>query len=136
MAESVLVVQPLTAEMIEAGARLVEQLDANQFQFDAAFWYLPPDSGDWKIVLATPTIHSDGPRRAYRKIQKILLDSGESELKLAMIAVLDSTDYLVEALRKAVKTGVVIQRIRFTGNVVNSVYIPDALIYRMLPHST
>ena len=132
MVEDVLVIQPLAHEMIDAGAKLIELLDEQGFVIDAGMWLLMPEKGTWRLVLASPTVHRDGPRQAYRTIQLVLAKSAAlPQLSLANITVLDSADHIIQVLRKVAKTGPGIHSFRFTRNTVNGVHIPDAHIYRL-----
>ncbi|NIV68021.1 hypothetical protein GWN43_04130 [Candidatus Bathyarchaeota archaeon] len=50
---------------------------------------------------------------------------------MRQISVISTEHDLVKLLRAAIHTGPGISGIRFTGNVINGVFIDDAYIYRM-----
>jgi hypothetical protein len=53
-------------------------------------------------------------------------------LSLQNISLVSPNDDLVKLLKAAIKTGPGVSNIRFTGNVINNVFIEDAYIYRVL----
>ena len=131
MAEETLVAETLSSEMIDAGKRLLNSLDP-QMPVDAAFWFLPPKSSTWRLVLATPAVRIDGPKAVYRKLQGLLKKNQLGPtLSINNISLIDTTDPLVALFRIANKTTREVTGIRFTGNTINGVFIPDAYIYRI-----
>jgi hypothetical protein len=121
----------LTKELIDAGAKLVEELDKRGLAPDAAFWLYSPEEQTWKLVLVEVKLAKKGPRAAYSEIQKIL----ESEKQFGNLRlddlVLEKPDArIVELLRKAMRTGSGITGIRFKNNVIDGTLIDDAYIYR------
>jgi hypothetical protein len=117
---------------MKAGEALLNKLDETEFDVKAALWFYMPDSEEWRLILASPTVDSDGPKKAYEKVQSELqgLDQGY-ELSLQNISLISPSDNLIKVLKSAVKTGKKISHIRFTRNVINNVFIEDAYIYRL-----
>ncbi|NIR14929.1 MAG: hypothetical protein GWN86_13670, partial [Desulfobacterales bacterium] len=77
-------------------------------------------------------VDQEGPQKAYAAVQKVLAQLPSSfELSLRQISVISTEHDLVKLLRAAIHTGPGISGIRFTGNVINGVFIDDAYIYRM-----
>ncbi|MBI3680774.1 MAG: hypothetical protein HY235_10285 [Acidobacteria bacterium] len=54
---------------ILAGRRLVEALESD-LQIEAAFWWL--EDNRWKLILATPRVHEQGPRLVYSDILDVI----------------------------------------------------------------
>jgi len=122
----------LNEKLIAAGKQLVEQLDAAGITADAALWFRFSDIEAWKLLISLPELIKQGPKSAYRELQKALAKLGEDfPISLNDIAVAKADSPLLRLLGTAVKTGPGISQIRFSSNVVNGQFIEDALIYRL-----
>jgi len=117
---------------MKAGEALLNRLDETKFDVKAALWLYMPDPEEWRLILASPTVDAEGPKKAYEKVQSQLqgLDQGY-ELSLQNISLVSPSDNLIKVLKSAIKTGKKISHIRFTRNVINNVFIEDAYIYRL-----
>lgn len=117
---------------ITEGRTLLELLDAAQLGVDAAYWLLLPN-GEWRLFLHAPFVDSLGTKAAYRKLLDALRNSSlESALSPRTISLVTTSDPTLRLLRSAVTTeGKGIHTIRFTGNVINGVYVEDAILYRL-----
>jgi HEPN domain-containing protein len=116
---------------MDAGHRLVGQLDKAGLKVTAAFWFYMTDSDEWRLILAMPIVDDEGPKRAYEKVQDQLKSLAKHELSLQNISVVSPNDDLIKLLSSAINTGPGISHMRFTRNVINSVFIEDAYIYRL-----
>lgn len=120
----------LVTEWIEAGKRLTEALDSASFEVVASLWFYDAESGEWRLIIASPVVDQQGPLEAYRVVQKVLgVNTGG--LTLNDISVVSPTHNLVKLLGIALKTGKEISGIRFTRNRINDQFIEDAYIYRL-----
>jgi len=133
MAEETMVKDILTKEMIQAGADLVHRLDAAQLEVSASLWLYIPDANLWRLVIASPAVKNEGPKRVYQKIQSVLSQVPDAAYKVTLsdISVVEHTDPLVTVLRTAVKTGMGISGLRFSRNTINGHFIEDAYLYRV-----
>jgi len=131
MAETALVKETLSGEQIAAGAELVKKLDEKEIPLAAAFWFFLPEPNQWRLILASPLVRLEGPKRLYRQVQSLLTKVGDSAVRLADVAVIDSQDPLILLLGNAIRTGTGISGIRFSRNTINGVFIDDAYIYRL-----
>lgn len=132
MANTALVTPELTAGLIEGGERLLERLDAANIPVTAAFWHLSGDDTGWRLIVASPEVSQTGKLRFYGKTNAQLRTLGDTELSVSHVTAVRPDDPIVSLLRRDIKTGQGISRIRLTGNVINGTLIPDALIYRLL----
>lgn len=132
MAKELLVTDALSEKMIQAGAKLVERLDDDAANIKSALWLYYPDSRNWKLVLASETVETDGPRKLYEKIQGANKNAAEQEevVSLNDIGVTTPKHELISVLAMMIGTGQGISGIRFARNNINGVYIDDAYIYR------
>ncbi len=129
-----MVTQALTQELIDAGEKLLEALDASGLNVRAAFWFFSPEPGVWKLMLSIPRLVGQGPKKAYKRIQACLakIPDAAPSLSLDDVALVEAGSPVLKLLRSAIQTGSGISGIRFTNNVINGVVIHDAHIYRLL----
>lgn len=118
---------------IKAGEALLSRLDDIEFNVKAALWFYVQDSEEWRLIIASPIVDNDGPKKAYEKVQLQLQElNGHYELTLRNISLVSPQDKLIKALKSAITTGKAISHIRFTRNVINGIFIEDAYIYRLI----
>lgn len=132
MAKDVLVTEALSEQMIGAGAKLVERLDADNSAVKSAFWLFFSDERLWKLIVASPLVVSEGPKNFYKRVVAAnqRADAEEEVISLNDIGVTGPEYHIVQLLRVAVGTGSGISGIRFTRNTINGHFIEDAYIYR------
>ena len=84
-----------TAELVEhkkkEGELLLRALDSAGLPVTSAFWYRVPDTGEWRLVLASPIIREKGPDFAYEKIQRALSDPAAPKVQLTDIWLVKET---------------------------------------------
>ncbi|MBI3668916.1 MAG: hypothetical protein HY237_03935 [Acidobacteria bacterium] len=133
MAEEAVVKEPLTPEMVAAGKELVRRLDERHFEVVSALWLYSGEANQWLLILASPAVEAEGPKRAYARVLAILSEKQDetSGLTFENIKLLAPSDSLIRLLRVAVRTGKGISGIRFTRNRINDTFIEDAYIYRV-----
>lgn len=122
----------LVKEQIEGGKKLLAALDREGFPIDAALWWYAAESEEWRFLLATPRIESEGPKEVYRRIQAILQGfPPEERLPLTSISVVSPNDERIKALRRLLRTGPEISFVRLSKSVVDNLFIEDAYVYRV-----
>lgn len=123
----------LVEKDIQEGKELIEALDKADFQVQAAMWFYFTDSDEWRLLIASPLVEKNGPKKAYSFIQSVLTHlSPPTGISLKDISTLSPAHHPISLLRVAIRTGPGISGIRFAGNVVNNILIEDAYIYRIL----
>jgi len=120
----------LVDDDMKAGEGLLKKLDGIKFDVKAAFWFYLPELNEWRLIFASPAVDKKGPKEAYETVQSQLQDL--KQLSLQNISLVSPNDNLVKLLKAAIKTGPGVSHIRFTGNVINNVFIEDAYIYRVV----
>lgn len=133
MVENVLVKEILTESMIKAGEELTRILDQMNWPVTASLWFYFVEENQWKLLLTSPSVGKEGPKRAYQRIQEALgmFQQGMPMLGLQDVAVTDESHPLISLLKVAIQTGGGISGIRFSKNVINGQVIEDAYIYRL-----
>ena len=124
----------LTNEMISSGAALVKRLDENGTSPDAAFWFYFDETQAWKLVISESGLSDQGPKEAYRQLQKIILKYSNEipSITLNEVFVFTKDAPLISLLRIMLKTGPGISGIRLKDNVINGTPIKDSYIYRLI----
>ena len=118
---------------MEAGKDLLNKLDGTKFKVKAALWLYMPEPEEWRLILASPTVDVEGPKKAYEAVQSQLQGLGQKDkLSLQDISLVSPRDKLIKALKSVIKTSKAISHIRFTRNVINGLFIEDAYIYRLI----
>ena len=99
--EKVIAKEPLTKEMIEAGANVLRHLNKANFDVQAALWIYRLGSNSWRLVFALPEVEKDGPLKSYTKIRRILsqIPDTQPRLNLSDIKVSETNNGLITALR-------------------------------------
>lgn len=121
----------LVTNSIESGKQLIAEIEKAGLSVDAALWHYDAERDSWKLILASKRVRDTDVRDAYRLVWGVLHAHPDLRLDLGDIVVTDTSDDLIKLLRKAVRTGPEISEIRFSRNVIDGVYIDDAIIYRM-----
>jgi hypothetical protein len=134
MVTETLVKEALGSEMIVAGADLIARLDKAGFSVFAAFWFYVPESETWRLIIASPEVRLDGPKKAYKKIQSVLARMPIEMRRIALneITVIDSKDPFISSLKTGIQTDKGISGIRLIKTAINGLFIEDAYIYRMI----
>lgn len=132
MDKELLVGRSLFPEMIDAGLRLVEVVDASQLHLHAAFWLQESIDQDWRLVFALPEVRLEGPKWVYKKIKALYkkLPLDEPKIRAESIFVVDDKDRFIQIFKSTIRVEG-ISGIRFSRNIINGVYLEDAYIYKM-----
>jgi len=125
--------ESLSEQMTSAGAELTRRLDDAGLAVSAALWFYDPESNDWRLIIASPDVHTRGLKTLYKEVQSVLktIPEDQSIISLKDISVVDSRDPLISLLRVGFKTSSGISGIRFSRNMINGTLIDDAYIYRL-----
>lgn len=132
MAEEILVKEVLTEQMIAAGAALTRALDRSGWSVVGSLWLYEPETNEWRLLIVSPSVGTDGPLAAYRTVSAALSSAGP-HLSLEHISVVSPADSRIRALAAAYQTGAEIEGRRVFRHAVNGHYIDDAYVYRLLP---
>ena len=90
----------LVGENISYGKTLLEKLPSFGFPVVEAFWYQFPDSGSWRLVIASPRLQKLGPLAAYTALRDILRKI-KSRLSISEISFLSPNSPRYQDMRNA-----------------------------------
>ena len=65
-------IQVLVEDKIKGGLEIVDALRQEQIPVSTAFWCRVPESGYWRLVIASQLIDRIGPLEGYRRLHEIL----------------------------------------------------------------
>ncbi len=120
----------LVEKDIDTGRKLVEALDSARFPVSAALWLYTAEWDEWRLLIASPVVDEEGPKKSYAKIHAAL-SKLPATISIKNVSAVSPKEKLIQLLTKAVYTGPGISGIRFTRNAVNGEFIEDAYIYRL-----
>ncbi|MFP4173929.1 MAG: hypothetical protein ACLFV4_13570 [Candidatus Hydrogenedentota bacterium] len=133
MAKDVLVTESLTDSMIEAGAKLIERLDATNSEVKSAFWLYSSEEQTWKLVIASPLVDEEGPRDYYKRIvdANMLANTEEQIVSIFDIRVASPKNHITQLFANVFGETASVWGCRFSRNTINGVFIEDAYLYRV-----
>ena len=117
---------------ITAGARLIEELDKKGADVSAALWFFDPDLSEWKLLLVSPTFEKNGLTASYTMVSEVISSIGDVNKSISIdnMKIVQNNDPMMRLLKGIVRTGKGLNTIRMTSNMMNGIYVQDALIYR------
>jgi hypothetical protein len=116
---------------VRAGTEFVKLLDNAKFPFTGAAWLFYPDVSEWRLVVRTPKAEKD-LQGALREVAAAMDKAGDlrQRLDLSRIKLVPPSDSMMNAIGMMIRADGV-NTIRFSKNVINGIFIDDALIYRL-----
>lgn len=133
MVEEIVVTGNLTPRMTQSAQTLITALDDSGTQVDAAYWLYNEENRSWTLTLASEEVLQSGPRRYYEKILTTLdrIKGNDFSLSLEDIRATSPRDQQVVELFALCDYQNPTNRKRISREYANSLYIDEALIYRM-----
>jgi hypothetical protein len=132
MAETLLVRPDLTPEMATAGRALLAGLGAHGIIFDAAFWLLDEESGEWHLVLSSRSVRKDGSFSLYHKVNRVLSRLQlQDAIWIGEISIVDDRAQIVQSLRGALGTTASVDGARLDNATIGGMRIPGCMLYRL-----
>lgn len=125
----------LVNRKIENGRRLTNALRRDpKLGLVAGFWWFDADAERWALVVACELYRTDGPRAAYKAVEKHIRRlepkrAAGSFLDLNDVVAVSDRDQRVRALASAVR--VTDGDVRIQASVLNGVYVTDAIVYEL-----
>lgn len=113
---------------IVAGKRLLDALKEDGFAVDVALWLLNPESGVWRLMMASPVVDVN-PGNAYEAVQMLLKRRPDIPLTLRDVTLVSPSSSLIEHLRRGAAHGQVEADMRLFRGAIDGHFIEDAYIY-------
>lgn len=136
MAGEILVRASLNDQMLEAGTKLLQDIKDADFEVIAAFWLFFAEAGEWRLVLVSPRVDRDGPRKLYAELSERLYNGKEKIYGIDIINVtfMSPNDKIVGALAGANwsykrSLGYGLSGQRLYDIYLNGTYIEDIYLY-------
>ncbi|MEZ9894122.1 hypothetical protein AB4356_17295, partial [Vibrio lentus] len=99
----------------------------------SALWFFMPEERIWTLLIASPLVTQEGPKRFYKKIIEANRSSKISDKVISInnISVTSPVEPLIQVINSMINTdSESINGIRFSRNTFNGVFIEDCHIYR------
>src|SRR5262245_25660550 len=121
MAEETVVKEMLTQEMVQAGAELTCRLDEAHLEVRASLWLYMTDKNLWRLMVASPAVRQDGPKKVYQQIQTILSKMSDKTWKIPLhdISVVEDSDPLIASLCTSINPKDGILGRRLSRDIIN-----------------
>ena len=123
----------LVADNIKDGAKLLEKLKTWLKPIWAAFWLRAEEGEDWRLVVISPVVGSQGPKWAYQQLPFTFFDlkndptrAREFTLTPDDVSILSPGTLLFERIRRASGADLLHESIR-------DIQLSDAYIYWVEP---
>ena len=132
--------EALVESAVRDGERLVQELDTIGVPVTAAFWFYFEEYEGWRLVIASPVVdsarHEGRPLQdAYRQVLKayrnLTEESRDFQLAQSDIHLVGLDHKLVQGLGRMLQTGTGISHIRMRHDMVDGIFVEDALVYRL-----
>jgi hypothetical protein len=84
-----MVKKKLVEGLFRDGAKLLHELDRQDFPVESMFWTHLPDEDYWRLVIASPIVKHQGGAAAYQRLNELLRRIGLVGITLEDISLLD-----------------------------------------------
>jgi hypothetical protein len=126
---------PHVATLIESdlnfGKKITERLRATKFPFKGVLWLYDEEGDDWRLVVGSDLVDTEGPRETYLRLGKAISNVGGSAFQRMRITVVSPKSALFAALRTVFASEADVEGERLRNTTVNGVLIPDAYLYEI-----
>lgn len=114
-------------EDVEAGGKLVKELDEAGLPISAAMWVKTLPDDPWKLYIASPNVEKYGPTSVYKAIDNTIRNA-RLPLNVDYVSVANTSSHFVNNIAKGISpsSGV----LRVTNSVFDELRIADAFIYK------
>lgn len=130
MAEEILVKEPLTQDMIVTGEKLMRVLRSEDFELAALFWLYKSELNRWRLVVASPQVDREGPKKTYATIREIRSRHHDNLPNLGPfdITVIGTSEKLVRTLAGA-NQHIGLSNSRWPDIYLDEEYVEDMYLY-------
>src|SRR5215467_4274748 len=122
-------VATLTESDLSFGKKISEQLKRAQFPFKGALWLYDEQADDWRLIVGSDLVDSEGPRSTYLKLASAISNVSGSDFQKMRITVVSPESTLFAALRSVFAHAADVEGARLQNTTVNGVLVADAYLY-------
>lgn len=117
---------------IEASRNLVSLMDEAGITPRAALWVYNEDTDDWRLWIV-PAVHLKDKLEFYRRVSEIVTKNRQilGDLDASSTEFVVDTHPAIKGLKPVIRVEG-LSNTRFTHNMLNGFYLPDAIILRMM----
>jgi len=116
---------------LKFGKRITEQLKATKFPFKGALWLYDEDADDWRLVIGSDLVDTEGHREAYLRLRQAISSVGGTSFQRMRITVVSPNSPVFAALRSAFANEADVEGERLLNTTVRGVFVPDAYLYEI-----
>jgi hypothetical protein len=118
----------LVRDLVEEGQQLLDQLRASRFPISSAFWYFFEEEVLWRLIIASPKVETEGPLKAYGRIQSALAKIRPRTLTLQNVSVMRPNSHQFRQLRDALRHTRQMT-VRNPASIPDEIWAENAVIY-------
>lgn len=96
----------------------------------AVFVYLSAYD-DWRLVIASKSLDSDGPQQRYLRVNDAMMSAGIGSRQAPSVMIMKTTDPFVRDLRKVFGKAKSVEGMRLGGQSFGDRYVEDGFAYRI-----
>ncbi|RZS83455.1 hypothetical protein EV217_2199 [Phyllobacterium myrsinacearum] len=119
---------------VDAGLKLITILDQGGFGVVAALWLFLTDAEKWKLVVAYKGSNKDLEKKYFEAATLISNwrkdNPAGTVLDLSNVRITGSDDPLITGLKRVMRVDGT-SEVRFSNNLIDGIYVEDALIHRL-----
>ncbi len=135
--------QLLVGPDLSGGERLLTELDREHLPIITAFWLYPTSESDWRLMISSPLVDTEGSLPVYQRIQAVLQRLPEIHISLSVIVAVGAHDPVIRHLRLNMPPNVAPDNIGMTLTLPNYAPFSSSLadhegvvrvyVYRLIP---
>jgi hypothetical protein len=133
MAETILLKEPLTDDMLQAGAKLIADLDQHGLPIVGAVWLFDYENNRWDLLLASPMQDTDR-HEAFLRLRAVK-PTRSPHLPFDGVRLVSPSHEVIKGLAEKLTPEYLGDGRRYSGLRLYLGYVEDSYIYR-LPFKT
>ena len=128
---------PLVETQLRDGVVLIREADAAGLGLTSSFWHYYEDTGQWRLVLASPRLDATLAKNvtdAYARFVDVIRKSNINAISIADLKIVSTRDPLVAALAMLFRTPPdAVVSLHATDTFINGIHLAEVYVYRSAP---
>ncbi|MFN8526030.1 MAG: hypothetical protein U0821_23260 [Chloroflexota bacterium] len=121
----------LVDNRLEAGRDVVAVLERAGFDIDCALWLQDDETEAWALVVASTSVETSGARPIYDAFVRSYSTEQQEASGIDRFEVLPTSSQLIRDLKRLVRTGNKLQKLRIDGITLSGTMYRTSRIYRV-----